>query len=134
MNNPIRYQHGKEYSAHDDRPVWLSEQSLQLPGWPGFRTKPGRSGYDPVDIYAEYGHMAGVLLLDVIKLRLPTKNFLTKILLVCASLIYLSPLIFIIGEFCNYLFLLIIYILLFSPYLSLGVLLLINLLLSLKKK
>lgn len=36
----------------------------QLLGWPGFRTRAGRSGLDPRDTYAEVGHAESVLLLD----------------------------------------------------------------------
>jgi hypothetical protein len=36
--------------------------SSALPGWPGYRTRDGRSGYDPIDTRAEAGHMAGTIL------------------------------------------------------------------------
>lgn len=33
-----------------------------LPGWPGYRTREGRSGYDPIDTRTEAAHTAGTLL------------------------------------------------------------------------
>ena len=33
-----------------------------LPGLPGYRTRAGRSGYDPIDTGAEEGHMAGTVI------------------------------------------------------------------------
>lgn len=39
------------YLLEDDMP------GLQMRGWPGWRTRPGRSGYDPIDEAAEAGQM-----------------------------------------------------------------------------
>lgn len=39
------------YLLADDMP------GLQLPGWPGWRTRPGRSGYDPIDQWTELSQM-----------------------------------------------------------------------------
>lgn len=33
-----------------------------LPGWPGYRTQPGRSGLDWIDTQLEMAHMAGIFL------------------------------------------------------------------------
>ena len=38
------------------------DSSTTLPGWPGYRTREGRSGYDPIDTRAEAAHTAGTLL------------------------------------------------------------------------
>jgi len=134
MDNQDLYQYESENQFSEDLPSWLSEYSTQLPGWPGYRTQSKRSGYDPLDTYAEYGHIQGILLRDVINLRLQAKNIFTKILLVCASLIYLTPLIFIIGEFYHNIFLMFLFIFMFSPHLTLGILLTINLIINFRKK
>ena len=134
MDNPDINQPESKNVFSEELVFWLSESSTLLPGWPGYRTQPKRSGYDPVDIYAEYGHMQGVLIRKLIKLRLQPTNFLSKILLACASIIYLTPLIFIFGEFYHNIYLLSFYILIFSPNLALGILLLINLLISFRGK
>lgn len=38
------------------------DSSTTLPGWPGYRTREGRSGYDPIDTRTEAAHTAGTLL------------------------------------------------------------------------
>ncbi len=38
------------------------DEIILLPGWPGYRTQPGRSGLDYIDTQMEMGHMAGVFL------------------------------------------------------------------------
>jgi hypothetical protein len=35
--------------------------SEELPGWPGYRTREGRSGYDPIDTRTEAAHTAGTM-------------------------------------------------------------------------
>jgi len=39
------------------------------PGAPGYRTRPGRSGFDPVDTYAEEGRMIGLGLRGLLRMR-----------------------------------------------------------------
>ena len=39
-----------------------SEDSHPLPGWPGYRTREGRSGYDPIDTRTEAAHTAGTII------------------------------------------------------------------------
>ena len=38
---------------------YLNNHSLYLRGWPGNRTRPGRSGLDPLDNEFEFAHMQG---------------------------------------------------------------------------
>lgn len=45
-------------STAKDKP----ETSGVLPGWPGYRTREGRSGYDPIDTRTEAAHTAGTIL------------------------------------------------------------------------
>ena len=46
----------------------------RLLGRPGYRTRPNRSGLDPVDSDNEAGYMGGVFLRNVLTLRLRTRN------------------------------------------------------------
>lgn len=46
----------------------------KIPGYPGYRTRPGRSGNDPVDSALEQGHMMGLFLRKAITGRLRTRN------------------------------------------------------------
>lgn len=38
------------------------DETILLPGWPGYRTQPGRSGLDYIDTQLEMAHMAGIFL------------------------------------------------------------------------
>lgn len=38
-----------------------TDASDPLPGWPGYRTREGRSGYDPIDTRTEAAHTAGTI-------------------------------------------------------------------------
>jgi tetratricopeptide (TPR) repeat protein len=44
-------------------------------GYPGHRNLPGKSGYNPMDLYVEQGYMAGLLLKLLFTLKLPMDNF-----------------------------------------------------------
>ena len=50
------------------------DPSSSLQGWPGYRTRQGRSGLDPVDNEAEGGHMAGVLIRRLLTGKLRTSR------------------------------------------------------------
>ncbi|HSL29322.1 MAG TPA: hypothetical protein VK900_09005 [Anaerolineales bacterium] len=39
-----------------------TDTSDPLPGWPGYRTRAGRSGYDPIDTRTEAAHTAGTII------------------------------------------------------------------------
>jgi hypothetical protein len=61
-----------------------------LPGWPGYRTREGRSGYDPIDTRTEAAHTAGTIIQ-----RLFTGQFkkpLHILLLGAIGLILITPL------------------------------------------
>ena len=45
--------------SHRDVREVLDDPGLELPGWPGYRTRPGRSGYDPIDYQIEAAQMTG---------------------------------------------------------------------------
>ncbi|MFC1879001.1 hypothetical protein ACFLZW_03725 [Chloroflexota bacterium] len=50
------------------------DPTASLRGWPGYRTRPGRSGLDPLDNHFEWAHMQGVFLRRLFTGSLRTKN------------------------------------------------------------
>jgi hypothetical protein len=70
-----------------------------LPGWPGYRTRDGRSGYDPIDTRAEAAHTAGTILQKLFtgQVRNPFGLFLLGVF----GLILITPLILAISEMLN---------------------------------
>ena len=56
-------------------------------GWPGYRTRPNRSGLDPLDSDNEAGHMGGIFLREVLSLRLRTRNPLALLMLLLLGVI-----------------------------------------------
>jgi hypothetical protein len=78
--------------SKDDKP----DNSSALPGWPGYRTRAGRSGYDPIDTRTEAGHMAGTILQRLFtgQIRNPIVLFLLTVL----GLILISPFVLTISE------------------------------------
>jgi len=53
-----------------------------LPGWPGYRTREGRSGYDPIDTRTEAAHTAGTLIQRLFtgRVRNPVHVFLLGVI------------------------------------------------------
>jgi hypothetical protein len=70
-----------------------------LPGWPGYRTRAGRSGYDPIDTRAEAGHMAGTILQTLLVGQI--RNRVHLFLLGVLGLIFITPLVLAISETLN---------------------------------
>src|SRR5512137_1946184 len=68
------------------------DASNSLQGFPGYRTRAGRSGLDPVDNDAESGYMAGVLLRQLLTGNLRTRNLPALLLLTLLSLACIAPL------------------------------------------
>ena len=62
-----------------------------LPGMPGYRTRDGRSGYDPIDMRTEAAHTAGTLLYKLFRGRI--KNPIYLILLGGLGLALIAPLV-----------------------------------------
>lgn len=62
----------------------------ELPGWPGYRTRPGRSGYDPVDTRSEAGHTAGTIIHKLITGR--SRNPVYLLFLGILGLVLIAPL------------------------------------------
>jgi len=88
----------KAKMAPDDQPilgwVYTHENAYWLWGWPGHRTRPGRTGYDPFDSYTEEAHVEGVIIWQVLTGRFRTRNPLSLLLMTLAGLILCFPLIF----------------------------------------
>lgn len=76
-----------------------NSKSNDLPGWPGYRTRDGRSGYDPIDTRAESGHMAGTIIQKLIggQIRNRVHLFLVSIF----GLILITHLILAVSETLN---------------------------------
>lgn len=58
----------------DGTPAYMDEGASQLPGWPGFRNRPGRSGLDYLDNEFELAHMEGLFLRRLFTGKLRTTN------------------------------------------------------------
>lgn len=72
---------------------------VQLPGWPGYRTREGRSGYDPIDTRTEAAHTAGTVIQKLFTGR--SRNPLYLFLLAVLGLVLITPLILAISELLN---------------------------------
>ena len=72
--------------------------SSSLRGYPGYRTREGRSGLDPIDNDAEMGHMAGSFVRRLLTGKLRTKNPIALVILAVLGLGCISPLVLTILE------------------------------------
>ena len=72
-----------------------------LSGWSGYRTRAGRSGYDPVDTRTEAGHMPGIFIRELFTGRLKTENPVYLSILLIVGLVLVIPLFFAIIEMQN---------------------------------
>jgi len=66
--------------------------SNSLQGWPGYRTRAGRSGLDPIDNDMEGGHMAGVFIRRLLTGRLRTRNPLSLLVWAVVGVGCVAPL------------------------------------------
>jgi hypothetical protein len=77
----------------------LDSPNASLPGWPGYRTREGRSGYDPIDTRTEAAHTAGTILQRLITGQ--TRNPLYLSLLGLLGFVLVVPLFLTIVELMN---------------------------------
>jgi hypothetical protein len=75
------------------------DNSSPLPGWPGYRTREGRSGYDPIDTRTEAAHTAGTIIQRLFtgEVRNPIYLFLVGVL----GIILIGPAILAVAEIRN---------------------------------
>ena len=76
-----------------------SNPGSELPGWPGYRTREGRSGYDPIDTRTEAAHTAGTLIHRLFTGRV--RNPVYLLLLGILGLVLVSPFVLAISELMN---------------------------------
>lgn len=72
--------------------------SAPLPGWPGYRTRDGRSGLDPVDNDIESGHVVGVFLRRFFTMTLRTHHAYQTGLLGVIGFLLLAPFVLAVTE------------------------------------
>ncbi len=75
-------------------PGWcyMNETAYFLPGWPGHRTRWGRSGYDPLELDFEEAHMEGVMIRWMFTRKLLTRNPVYLLFMTFLGLILCIPL------------------------------------------
>lgn len=72
-----------------------------IPGWPGYRTRDGRSGYDPIDMRTEAAHTASTFVRDLFSGRLRIKNPLFLFLSGLLGLALVTPFLLAVMEMLN---------------------------------
>jgi tetratricopeptide (TPR) repeat protein len=132
--------HDSEESAISDGldsvPPWIymDRNAFLLRGWPGHRTRPGRTGYDPLDADFENARMEGIVARLLFTCKFRTHNPIYLILMSGVGFMFCSPLLFagmtLSNGYGNSIFLM----LLFSPHWIVGIALLMNVILSLGAK
>lgn len=113
--------------------VYMDEKAFLLPGWPGHRNRPGRSGYDPLETSFEEAHLEGVMIRLLFTGKLRTHNLLNLLVMGFLGMLLCLPLVFIFGGIGSSTSLLVIPVIFVvaSPYWVIGMALLINILFSL---
>jgi aminoglycoside 6'-N-acetyltransferase I len=74
------------------------DERSQLPGWPGYRTRPGRSGLDWIDTQIEAAHVQGVLLRQFLTFKFQSRNPVVLIILAFYGLNFLAELSFVVRQ------------------------------------
>jgi hypothetical protein len=99
------FDHGRDIIMSNEIKKPLKSEKVQaqgasnsLRGWPGYRTRRGRSGLDPIDSGAEEGHMLGILVHDLLSGKLRTKNPFFLVLLAVLGILCISPFLLAIAE------------------------------------
>jgi tetratricopeptide (TPR) repeat protein len=83
-------------TREDEFPIpgwwYLDADAFLLAGWPGHRTRPGRSGYDPLDRDFEFAHIQGVVIRRLVILRFRTRNPFYLLVMTYLGILYSLPL------------------------------------------
>lgn len=74
------------------------ENPSALPGWPGYRTRDGRSGYDPIDTRTEAAHVSGAFIQHLFTGQLRIRNPIYLFLSGVMGLALIAPFILAISE------------------------------------
>ena len=77
------------------------DDTSTLPGWPGYRTRDSRSGYDPIDTRTEAAHTTGTFIRGLFSGKLRIKNPVSLFLLGVLGFILITPFILAIFELTN---------------------------------
>ncbi len=112
-------------------PLFLDEKTLILSGWPGYRTRPGRSGYDPLDNEFELAHMEGVILRLLFTGKFRSHNPFTLFLMFFWGCLGCLSLVFTLAEALNGQPRALFFNIFFAPHIAIGAALLWNASLSL---
>jgi hypothetical protein len=123
---------------NSDIPINIQNQSTDpgafLSGFPGYRTRPGRSGYDYLDSYYEMAFVEGLLLRVLVTGKPRTRNPLYLLLGLFLFLVdTIIPAIFCVDDILNSKSIDPMTFLLFSPCIIFGVVILVNIFFCLKK-
>ncbi|MBM3150659.1 MAG: tetratricopeptide repeat protein [Chloroflexi bacterium] len=106
-------------------PQWLfmDEKAFLLVGWAGYRTRYGRSGYDPLERDFEYAHIQGTIIRALLVGRFRTRKPLYLFFLAFVGVLYFmyGTLPFTLGSINGFIAGII-----YSPYSIVGILLLVN--------
>lgn len=87
-----------EIEGHEEEaPDWLylNQAALNCPGRPGYRTRSGRGGFDPVDTYCEEGYVVGLWLRQLVTLRLRPRHLIYRVVGLMIGGWALLPLVFV---------------------------------------
>lgn len=88
-------------SANVPKGKSIQNDPSPLPGWPGYRTRDGRSGYDPIDTRTEAAHTVGTFIQYLFTGRLRIKNPIYLVISGVLGLALVIPLILAIAETFN---------------------------------
>jgi tetratricopeptide (TPR) repeat protein len=123
-------------TGNEDVPGWLymDEKALRLSGWPGHRTRPGRSGYDPLDVDFESAHIGGVIIHSLLTYKFRTYNPFYLVLMTYVGIVACLPLLFGVLGFLNNDWAPVMVMVIYIPYWVVGIALLMNVYLSLGMK
>jgi tetratricopeptide (TPR) repeat protein len=111
--------------------LYLDEKSFVLVGWPGHRTRPGRSGYDPLDTDFELAHMEGIMARLLFTGKFRTHNLAYLIGMTSVGILFCLALVAVFANTEMGVYGGLVNMIIWSPYWVIGISLLINVYLSL---
>jgi hypothetical protein len=126
MGRQQKNQAVREYDPAETPFPFVGEKEGFLIGWPGYRTRPEKFGLAYVESEAELGHMQGVIFRSLLTGRQLTNNPIYQAVLFLVGLTLAFPLVPILFELSRGNTQMLTLLLLESPYLAAGVLLLVN--------